>query len=184
MQMRINEEFMKNGISIIDPKTTFISYGTKIGQDTLIYPFTVIERSVKIGKRCFVGPFAHLREGTTLADDVTLGNFIETTRTKIGAKTFAKHFSYLGDTVLGANSNIGAGTVTANFDGRSKHTTIIKEGSMIGSDTILVAPVKVGKHAITGAGSVVIRNVPDGRIAVGVPARILNKKPAYQQAGR
>jgi bifunctional UDP-N-acetylglucosamine pyrophosphorylase/glucosamine-1-phosphate N-acetyltransferase len=142
----------------------------------VIYPFTVIERDVKIGKRCFIGPFAHLREGTRVLDDVTLGNFIETTRTKIGAKTFIKHFSYIGDTSVGSNVNIGAGTVTANFDGRSKHSTVIKDNAMIGSDTILVAPVKVGKSAVTGAGTVVIRDVPDNKKAVGVPARILKGK--------
>jgi bifunctional UDP-N-acetylglucosamine pyrophosphorylase/glucosamine-1-phosphate N-acetyltransferase len=175
MQRRINEEFMLSGITIVDPESTFISYGTKIGPDTVIYPFTVIERDVKIGKRCSLGPFAHLRDGTHLADDVTLGNFIETTRTKIGANVFAKHFSYIGDTQVGARANIGAGTVTANFDGRNKHNTIIKEDAMIGSDTILVAPVVVGKSVKTGAGSVVINNIPDKSIAVGVPAKVIKK---------
>lgn len=181
MQGRINEEFMLSGITIVDPGSTFISYGTKIGKDTVIYPFTVIERDVKIGKHCYIGPFAHLRGGTQLSDDVTLGNFIETTRTKIGAKVFAKHFSYIGDTQLGARVNIGAGTVTANFDGRNKHNTIIKDDAMIGSDTILVAPVVVGKSVKTGAGAVVIRNIPDNKIAVGVPARIIDKKPASRR---
>jgi len=176
MQKRINEEFMQNGVSIVDTNSAFISYGAKIGKDTVIYPFTVIERGVKIGKRCFIGPFAHLREGTRVLDDVTLGNFIETTRTKIGAKTFIKHFSYIGDSSVGSNVNIGAGTVTANFDGRHKHSTVIKDNAMIGSDTILVAPVEIGKGALTGAGSVVIRDVPDNKKAVGVPARILKGK--------
>ena len=176
MQQRINEKFMQGGVSVVDTYTTFINYGTEIGRDSVIYPFTVIERNVKIGKRCSVGPFAHLREGTKVSDDVTLGNFIETTRTNIGAKTFIKHFSYIGDTVIGAGVNIGAGTVTANFDGRSKHTTVIKDNALIGSDTVLVAPVKVGKGSLTGAGSVIIKNIPDNRKAVGVPARILKEK--------
>ena len=176
MQQRINEKFMQGGVSVVDTYTTFINYGTEIGRDSVIYPFTVIERNVKIGKRCSVGPFAHLREGTKVSDDVTLGNFIETTRTNIGAKTFIKHFSYIGDTTVGAGVNIGAGTVTANFDGRSKHTTVIKDNALIGSDTVLVAPVKVGKGALTGAGSVIIKNIPDNRKAVGVPARILKEK--------
>ena len=176
MRKRINEKFMDDGVTIADTNSAFISYGTKIGKDTVIYPFTVIERGVRIGKRCFIGPFAHLREGTTVLDDVTLGNFIETTRTKIGAKTFIKHFSYVGDTSVGSNVNIGAGTVTANFDGRSKHSTVIKDNARIGSDTILVAPVKVGKGSVTGAGSVIIRDVPDNKKAVGVPARILKGK--------
>ncbi|MFH0855345.1 MAG: NTP transferase domain-containing protein [Candidatus Omnitrophota bacterium] len=176
MQGRLNEEFSSGGVTIIDPGSTFISYGTKIGLDTVIYPFTVIETGVKIGSRCFIGPFAHLREGTRVSDDVTLGNFIEVIRSKIGAKVFAKHFSYIGDTSVGVGANIGAGTVTANFDGRFKHRTVIKDKALIGSDTILVAPVKVGKGAMTGAGSVIINNVPDGRKAAGVPARILKLK--------
>ena len=173
MQKRINEEFMLKGVSIVDTNSVFISYGAKIGKDTVIYPFTVIERDVKIGKRCFIGPFAHLREGTRVLDNVTFGNFIETVRSKIGVKTFIKHFSYIGDTLVGKNVNIGAGCVTANFDGRSKHSTVIKDNALIGSDTVLVAPVVVGKGALTGAGSVVLKNIPDNKKAVGVPARIL-----------
>ncbi|MCX5700487.1 MAG: NTP transferase domain-containing protein [Candidatus Omnitrophica bacterium] len=176
MQLRINEKFMLSGVTIVDTASTFIGYGSKIGQDSVIYPFTVIERGVKIGKHCSIGPFAHLRKGTDLADNVTLGNFIETTRTKIGANTFAKHFSYIGDARLGARVNIGAGTVTANFDGSSKHNTIIKDDAMIGSDTVLVAPVRVGRHSKTGAGAVVIKDIPDKKVAVGVPAKILNKR--------
>ncbi|MFA5063733.1 MAG: NTP transferase domain-containing protein [Candidatus Omnitrophota bacterium] len=176
MQERINEKFMLDGITIVDPRSTFINYGTKIGQDTVIYPFTVVETDVKIGKRCFIGPFAHLREGARVSDDVTLGNFVELVRSKIGAKVFAKHFSYIGDTSVGAGANIGAGAVTANFDGRSKHRTVIKDNAFIGSDTVLIAPVKIGKGAMTGAGSVVLRDIPDNQKAVGVPAKILGKK--------
>ncbi len=176
MQKRINEKFMLDGVTIIDPATTFINFGTKIGVDTVIYPFTVIERDVKIGKRCQVGPFAHLREAVQLKDDVTAGNFIEMVRSSIGAKTFVKHFSYIGDTSVGDNVNIGAGTVTANFDGAKKNYTVIKEKVNIGSDTVIVAPVKIGKFAVTGAGSVITKNVPDNTIVAGVPARILRKR--------
>jgi len=176
MQRRINDKFMLDGITIIDPATTFINFGTKIGVDSVIYPFTVIERDVKIGKRCQVGPFAHLREAVQLKDDVTAGNFIEMVRSSIGAKTFVKHFSYIGDTSVGDNVNIGAGTVTANFDGKNKNYTLIKDNVNIGSDTVIVAPVKIGKFAITGAGSVVTRNIPDKAVVVGVPARIMKKK--------
>ncbi len=176
MQQRINETLMQGGVTIVDPRSTFISYGVKIDSESVIYPFTVIESDVKIGKRCCVGPFAHLRQGTRLLDDVTLGNFIETTRTKIGSQTFAKHFSYLGDAHIGAKVNIGAGTVIANFDGCNKHNTVIKDNALIGSDTVLIAPVEVGRHAVTGAGSVVLKNIPDNQKAVGVPARILKKK--------
>lgn len=176
MQARINEKFMQEGVTIIDPLTTFINFGTKIGQDTVIYPFTVIERGVKIGKRCSVGPFAHLREAAKLKDDVTAGNFIEMVRSTIGAKTFVKHFSYIGDSSVGSRVNIGAGTVTANFDGLKKNNTVIKDNVNIGSDTVIVAPVKIGKSAFTGAGSVVTRNIPDNTIVAGVPARILRKR--------
>ena len=176
MQARINEKLMLEGVSIVDPSSAFISYGVKIGRDSVIYPFTVIESSVKIGKRCFVGPFARLRAGTILEDDVVLGNFIETARTRVGRKTWAKHFSYLGDSKIGKEANIGAGTVIANFDGRNKNFTVIKDKVLIGSDTVLVAPVTVGRGAVTGAGSVVTRNVADNTVVVGVPARALRKK--------
>jgi len=177
VQKTINDKLMQDGVTIIDPLSTFINFGTKIGKDTVIYPFTVIERDVKIGKRCFVGPFAHLREGVELKDDVTAGNFIEMVRSRIGTKTFVKHFSYLGDSSVGSNVNIGAGTVTANFDGKNKNQTVIKDNVLVGSDTVIVAPVNIGKSAITGAGSVVTRNIPDKTVVVGVPARTLRKRP-------
>jgi bifunctional UDP-N-acetylglucosamine pyrophosphorylase/glucosamine-1-phosphate N-acetyltransferase len=178
MQARINEELMKQGVTIVDPASTFISYGVKIGKDSVIYPFTVIESNVKIGTRCLVGPFAHLRSGTILQDDVLLGNFLETVRAKIGSGTWAKHFCYLGDSRIGRKANIGAGTVTANFDGARKNVTKIEDGAFIGSDTVLVAPVRVGRRARTGAGSVVTRNknVPNGATVVGVPARVIKNK--------
>jgi len=175
MQKRINEGLMQKGVTIIDPETTFIGYDAEIGQDSRIYPFTVIESGVKIGKRCSVGPFVHLREGTEFSDEVVVGNFMETVRTKIGKKTWAKHFCYLGDASIGRCVNIGAGTVTANFDGKKKNVTVIKDKAFIGSDTVLVAPVKVGRSAVTGAGSAVIRDVPDKTVVVGVPARVLKK---------
>ena len=173
MQQRINEDLMQRGITIVDPDSTFISYGTRIGRDTTIYPFTVIERNVKIGRYCFVGPFIHLREGTDIKDDVVAGNFLEVVRSSISSKTIAKHFCYIGDSRVGSKVNIGAGTVTANFDGRKKNVTVIRDGASIGSDTVLVAPVKIGKRAVTGAGSVVIKNVVDGKTVVGIPARVL-----------
>ena len=177
MQKRINGDLMEQGVTIVDPDSAFISFGTRIGSDTTIYPFTVIERDVKIGRRCSVGPFAHLREGTYLEDDVRVGNFIEIVRSRISSKTRARHFGYLGDSRIGRHVNIGAGTVTANFDGHKKNITVIKERAFIGSDTVLIAPVKIGKGAKTGAGSVVVRstNVPDATTVAGVPARPLKK---------
>jgi bifunctional UDP-N-acetylglucosamine pyrophosphorylase/glucosamine-1-phosphate N-acetyltransferase len=176
MQERINKKLMQCGVTIIDPASTFINFGARIGIDTVIYPFTVIERDVKIGKRCSVGPFAHLREGVELKDEVTAGNFIEMVRAKIGAKTFVKHFSYIGDSSVGSCVNIGAGTVTANFDGLKKNNTVIKDKANIGSDTVIVAPVTIGSSSVTGAGSVITKNIPDNTIVVGVPARILRKR--------
>jgi len=176
MQLRINEAFMQKGITIVDPGSTFIGYGTRIGQDSTIYPFTVIERNVKIGRRCWVGPFAHLREGTELKDDVVVGNFIEVVRSSLGQKTLVKHFCYLGDSRIGRLVNIGAGCVTANFDGKKKNITLIKDRAFVGSDTVLIAPVEIGKNATTGAGSVVTKSVKDKTVVAGVPARILKTK--------
>ena len=175
MQKRINDDFMKDGISIVDPDSTFISFGTKIGRDTTIYPFTIIGNNVKIGAHCSIGPFAHLREGTRVEDGCLVGNFIEIVRSKLSPNTLAKHFSYIGDTFIGRQVNIGAGTVTANFDGKNKNVTVIKDEAFIGSDTVLVAPVKIGRRATTGAGSVVTKgtNVPDNGVVAGVPARPL-----------
>jgi bifunctional UDP-N-acetylglucosamine pyrophosphorylase / glucosamine-1-phosphate N-acetyltransferase len=175
MQSRINKKIMLSGVSILDVRSTFISYDVKIGEDSVIYPFTVIESNVKIGKRCSIGPFARLREGTRISDDVTLGNFLEVTRAKISEGTFAKHFCYIADSSVGKSVNIGAGAITANFDGLNKHRTVIKDKAFIGSDTIIVAPVKVGRSSKTGAGAVVLKDIPDNNTAVGVPARTLKK---------
>lgn len=178
MQQRINRQFMDEGVTILGTETVFINYGAQVGQDTMIYPFTVIESDVKIGKRCYIGPFVHLREGSRIEDDVALGNFLEVARSRLGPQTLVKHFGYIGDARIGRAVNIGAGTVTANFDGRRKNTTTIKDGAFIGSDTILVAPVKIGKRAVTGAGTVILKNsnVGDGKTVVGVPARVVKKK--------
>ena len=178
MQKRINEELMQQGITIVDTDSTFIGYGAKIGPDTAIYPFTVIESNVKIGKRCFIGPFVHLREGTRLADDIVAGNFLEVVRSKISSGTLLKHFGYIGDSHIGRKVNIGAGTVIANFDGKKKNITVIKDKAFIGCDTVLVAPVEIGRGARTGAGCVVTknRNVPDGTTVAGVPARPIKNK--------
>jgi len=178
MQVRINELLMKGGVTLVDPATAFINYGTKVGIDTTIYPFTVIEKNVKIGKRCRIGPFAHLRNNVQFGDDVIVGNFLEISRSKISSGSRAKHFCYISDSKIGRKVNIGAGTVTANYDGKNKNATVIKDGAFIGSDTVLVAPITIGKGAATGAGSIVLknRNVPDKAVVAGVPAKIINKK--------
>ncbi len=178
IRFRILKDLMTEGINIIDPHTTYISCDAKIDKDTIIYPFTIIDKGVKIGKHCSIGPFCHLRSETVIKDNVEIGNFIELNRTSIDSDCFAKHFSYLGDAAIGKKVNIGAGVVTANFDGVKKNKTVIKDGAFVGSDTVLIAPIKVGKNATTAAGSIVTKNknVPDRQVVGGVPAKILPKK--------
>jgi bifunctional UDP-N-acetylglucosamine pyrophosphorylase/glucosamine-1-phosphate N-acetyltransferase len=178
MNKRILDNLMENGVTITDPETTFIDWDVKIGRDSVIYPFTVIEKGVRIGKLCSLGPFCHIRDGAVIGDKAIIGNFVEIVRSSLGGNSIAKHFCYLGDSRIGKGVNIGAGVVTANFDGKRKNPTRIKDKAFIGSDTVLVAPVQVGKGATTGAGSVLPKNsrVPDRTIVVGVPARPLNKK--------
>jgi bifunctional UDP-N-acetylglucosamine pyrophosphorylase/glucosamine-1-phosphate N-acetyltransferase len=177
MRKTINEAFMKDGVTIVDPENVYISFGVEIGVDSVIYPFTVIEKDVKIGTQCSVGPFCRLRPGTRLEDNVSVGNFIEISRSRLASKTRAKHFGFIGDTRIGSHVNIGAGAVTANYDGKNKNITLIGDNAFIGCDTVLVAPVKIGKRAKTGAGSVVTRgrNVLDNTVVVGIPARPLEK---------
>jgi bifunctional UDP-N-acetylglucosamine pyrophosphorylase/glucosamine-1-phosphate N-acetyltransferase len=178
MRKKICENLTNQEVKIVDPGSTFIDWDVKIGKHTVIYPFTIIDSGVKIGKYCSIGPFCHLRPGTTIKDKSQIGNFSELVRSKVGNRTKIKHFSYIGDARIGQDVNIGAGTVTANFDGKKKNITIIKDRAFIGSDTVLVAPVKIGKSAVTGAGCAVTKNknVPDGKVVTGVPARILNKR--------
>lgn len=176
IRRRLLDRLMEQGVSIVDPSTTYVQTDVKIGQDTVIRPFTVIENNVRIGNKCVIGPFARLREGTRIGNSVEVGNFAEVSRTKIGDHSFMKHFGFLGDSTLGKRVNIGAGTVTANYDGVNKNQTRIDDEAFIGSDSILVAPVKIGKRSIIGAGSVVVRKtVPDDSKAVGVPARVVKK---------
>ncbi len=171
---RILKNFMRDGVTIIDPYTTYIDADVQIGKDTCIRPFTLIEKDVRIGHRCVIGPFARLRPNVRIGNDVEIGNFIEVSRTRVGNKTRIKHFSFLGDATVGSAVNIGAGTVTANFDGKNKNLTKIADGAFIGSDAILIAPVVIGKRAVVGAGSVVTKGtvIPDEGMAVGVPAKI------------
>lgn len=168
---------MKRGVTIIDTSTIFISEKADIAKDTIIYPNTIIEKDVVIGKSCQIGPFARLRPGTILQDEVEVGNFVELCRTKVGRKTKIKHHAYLGDTEVGSHVNIGAGVITANYDGKNKLHTIIEDRAFVGVGAILIAPVKIGKNAVVGAGSVVTKNknVPAGKTVIGVPAKIFEK---------
>ena len=176
IRWKILEYHMDNGVTVIDPSTTFIEEDVTIGQDTVIHPFTVIRRGVVIGKDCSVGPFAQLQPGTVLDEDAHVGNFVEVKKSRLGSHTKAKHLSYIGDATIGDRVNIGAGTITANYDGVNKHPTVIEDGVHIGSNSVLVAPVRIGKGAKTGAGAVVVRGeVPAGAVVVGVPAKQIHK---------
>jgi bifunctional UDP-N-acetylglucosamine pyrophosphorylase/glucosamine-1-phosphate N-acetyltransferase len=178
------------GIDTTIMPNTILQGNTSVGRECNIGPNTVI-RDTQIGSRCQIiasvlesaevednvkiGPFSHLRKGSHLASDVHIGNFGEVKNSYLGPGVKMGHFSYLGDATVGENVNIGAGTITANYDGVNKHRTEIEAGAFIGSDTMLVAPVKIGKGARTGAGSVVTKDVPDRTVVVGIPARAIRK---------
>lgn len=208
LRRRINEKWMAEGVTLIDPATTYIEPGVTLGRDTVIWPNTHLQGQTVVGVNCVlgpntivrdtrigdgcriecsvlegawlaaevqVGPFAHLRQGARLERGVHLGNFGEVKNSTLGPGVKMGHFSYIGDAVIGAETNIGAGTITCNYDGVRKHRTVIGENVFLGSDTMLVAPLTLGEGARTGAGAVVTRNVPAHTLAVGVPARVIRK---------
>jgi len=199
----IVQKLMDDGVTIVDPDTTYVDIDVSVGPDTVLLPGTFLEGETKIGSHCAigpnarlvdcvvgdevaisfsvvreatikdgadVGPFASLRPGTVIAKGAHVGTFAEMKNAKIGEGSKVPHFSYLGDVTVGRGSNIAAGTITSNYDGKDKHATSIGDDVFIGSDTILVAPVRVGRGAYTGAGSVVTRDVPAGSLVYGVPA--------------
>ena len=175
--------------TVILPNTT-IEGPTKIGGNCVIGPNSIV-RDSEIGKGCHIeasvieyatiedevdiGPFSHMRKGAHLERGVHIGNYAEVKNSRLGPNVKMGHFSYIGDAQIGANTNIGAGTITANYDGESKNPTEIGEDVFIGSDTMLVAPLKIGKGARTGAGAVVTKDVPENTIVVGIPARAIRK---------
>jgi bifunctional UDP-N-acetylglucosamine pyrophosphorylase/glucosamine-1-phosphate N-acetyltransferase len=208
MRMRINQGHMLNGVSMMDPASTYIDVGVQISKDTMIMPNTYLHgntvigegnvigpntiiRDSKIGNHCKVlssvlegavlendvdmGPFARLRKGAHLKSHVHMGNFGEVKDSTLHEGVKMGHFSYIGNANVGANTNIGAGTVTANYDGEKKNATEIGEDVFIGSDTMLVAPLTLGAGARTGAGAVVTKNVPEDTLVVGMPARAIRK---------
>ncbi len=177
IRQRILKMHMVQGVSIVDPTTTYIEANVKIGQDTVINPCSFIYAGVKIGRNCQIGPMARIRPGSKIGDGTQIGNFTEVSRTTIGNNSMMKHFSFLGDAQVGGNVNIGAGAITANYDGKNKNISKIGDGAFIGSDAVLVAPVVIGKKAMIGAGSLVTRgkNIPAGSLALGAPARVIRK---------
>ena len=214
LRQRINREHMLNGVSMMNPASTYIDAAVKIGRDTTILPNTYIRgkteigegnaigpntilRDTKIGNRCTIlasvlegavleddvdmGPFARLRKGAHLKSHVHMGNFGEVKDSTLGEGVKMGHFSYIGNATIGANTNIGAGTITANYDGEKKSSTEIGEDVFIGSDTMLVAPLKLGNGARTGAGAVVTKNVPEDTLVVGMPARAIRKVERRQK---
>lgn len=205
----IRKTHMRNGVTIIDPPSTFIDEEVEIGRDTTIYPFTFIHAGTIIGENCTigpssqlfaatledgaevissrvekstirtgakVGPFSRLRPNCDIAPGAEVGNFSEMKNTRVGARSKVHHLGYLGDTTLGEGVNIGAGTITCNYDGKHKHPTKIGDNVFIGSGTLIVAPVEIGEKALTGAGSVVTRDIPAGKVAFGVPAKVVRER--------
>jgi bifunctional UDP-N-acetylglucosamine pyrophosphorylase / glucosamine-1-phosphate N-acetyltransferase len=209
---RVNAGHLANGVTLIDPATTYIDVGVTIGRETVIHPLSFLEGETRVGARCrigpsarivdsrigddsevtfsvvlgsrlgeqtSVGPFARLRPGTRLSDGAKAGTFVDVKNAKIGRGSKVPHLSYVGDATLGHDVNIGAGTVTVNYDGYTKHRTVIGDGARIGSDTMLVAPVRVGRDATTGAGSVITKDVPAG--ALGVERSEQRVVPGYRE---
>jgi bifunctional UDP-N-acetylglucosamine pyrophosphorylase/glucosamine-1-phosphate N-acetyltransferase len=183
MQARLRKAALDAGVTLIAPETVYLAADTTFGKDVTIEPFVVIGHGVSIadgavihsfshivqtsiGKKASVGPYARLRPGTSLGEGVRIGNFVETKAATLEAGAKVNHLSYVGDAHVGANANIGAGTITCNYDGFSKHKTEIGEGAFIGTNSSLVAPVKIGNRAYIGSGSVITRDVPDDAMAV------------------
>jgi bifunctional UDP-N-acetylglucosamine pyrophosphorylase / glucosamine-1-phosphate N-acetyltransferase len=181
-QAAIHERHMAAGVGILDPQATVIDVDVEIGADTTIEPFTTIRGASRIGAGCTirhsylqdcvledgvsVGPFAYLRPGTVLRAGAKVGTFVEVKNSDVGARTKVPHLSYIGDADVGEGSNLGAATITANYDGHAKHRTRVGSGVRTGVDTTLVAPVHVGDGAYTGAGSVIVEDVPPGALGI------------------
>ena len=195
IQNKLREKFIKSGVKMIGPETIFFSVDTKIGKNVVIEPYVIIGEKVKIGNnvniksfshlenckienKVDIGPYARLRPGTTLKEGSRIGNFVEVKKSTIGKKSKVNHLSYIGDSEIGKNVNIGAGTITCNYDGVKKRKTKIKNNVFIGSNSSLVAPVIINKNSVVGAGSVITRNVKKKSLALAraVQVEIKNYK--------
>ncbi|MCE8471626.1 bifunctional UDP-N-acetylglucosamine diphosphorylase/glucosamine-1-phosphate N-acetyltransferase GlmU, partial [Rhodovulum sulfidophilum] len=183
-QARARAEALKNGVTLVAPETVFFAFDTVIGRDAVIEPNVIFgpDVTVESGARirafshlegchvsrgAVVGPFARLRPGAELAEDVRVGNFVEIKNAQLAEGAKVNHLTYIGDATIGEQANIGAGTVTCNYDGVFKHRTEIGAHAFIGSDTMLVAPVRIGAHAMTASGSVITSDVPEDALALG-----------------
>jgi bifunctional UDP-N-acetylglucosamine pyrophosphorylase/glucosamine-1-phosphate N-acetyltransferase len=196
-QNRKRAEVMLGGVTLNNPQSVFFSYDTVLGRDVVIEPNVVFGRNVvvgddvlirafchidggseglRIGNRAIVGPYARLRPGADLAEDVHIGNFVEVKKSTIGKGSKANHLTYIGDALVGEGVNIGAGTITCNYDGVNKHITEIGDGSFIGSNTSLVAPIKLGKGVLVGAGSTLTEDVPEGSLALTRPSTVVKSR--------
>ena len=179
----LRKKAIKSGVNLIAPETIFLSNDTKFGKNVTINPYVVIGKKVRIGNdveilpfshiegtkienKVKIGPYARLREGTHLMSGVKIGNFVETKKSTIKKNSKVNHLSYIGDTKVGKNSNIGAGTITCNYDGIKKNQTIISDNVFIGSNSSLVAPIKISNNAVVGAGSVITKDVKENSLAI------------------
>ena len=182
-QEKLRNQAMKMGVTIKSPETVFLSEDTRFGKNVIINPYVVIGKKTKIGNNVEilpfthienaileanvnVGPFSRIRPGTVLSKGSRVGNFVEVKKSKIGKNSKINHLSYVGDAKVGKNVNIGAGTITCNYDGKKKNKTQILDGAFIGSNTSLVAPIKIGKKAIVGAGSALSKSVKNKSLAL------------------
>ena len=182
-QDTLRKKFLKLGVKMSGPETIFFSNDTKIGKRVIIEPYVVIGSKVKIGNNVVIksfshlenckiensveiGPYARIRPGTTLKKGSRVGNFVEIKKSTLGQKSKANHLSYIGDSTIGKSVNVGAGTITCNYDGIKKNKTIIKDNAFIGSNSALVAPITIGKNSVVGAGSVITKNVNNKTLAL------------------
>ena len=166
LRMRINAEHMKKGVTIEASDATYIHDNVTIGVDTVIHPNTTIKSGVVIGKNCEIGPNAYIREGCVIGDNVKIGSFVELKKVKVGDRTKIPHLSYLGDTEIGSDGNVGCGTITCNYDGVNKNKTIIGDRAFIGSNVNLVAPVTLGDDVLIAAGSTITEDVPSNNMGI------------------
>ena len=183
LQTKLRNNFLKKGVKMIAPETVFFSKDTKIGKKVVIEPYVIISKNVKIGNNVTIssfshlegvkidnnvkiGPYARIRPGAIIESGSKIGNFVEVKKSKIGKNSKINHLSYIGDASIGKNVNIGAGTITCNYDGVKKNKTRIKDKVFIGSNTSLVAPVAVNENSIVGAGSVITKNVLKNSLAL------------------